>query len=125
MVVRTRPTKFGYRAIVLAEDVYDGDSVTADIDLGLKVWVRRAKIRLYAINCPELRGSTREAGLAARDFLRELLPGDGEILLRTHKDKREKYGRVLGELWIQKGPQQLVCLNDELLRAGHAVRYIP
>ena len=122
---RAKPTRFGYRAIILPEDVYDGDSCTADIDMGLGVWMHRQKLRLLSVDTPELRGSTRVAGRAARDFVREMLPEDGEVLLKTHKGRKKgKYGRWLIELWIEKNPQQLVCVNDELLRAGHAARYM-
>ena len=124
--MRTRPTRFGYRAIVLPEGVWDGDSATAKyISLGLGVYLHGQKLRLFGINCPELRGATKVAGRAARDFVREMLPDDGEVLIKTHKGRKKgKYGRWLAEIWIEKGPQQLVCVNDELLRAGHAVRYM-
>ena len=89
------------------------------------MYLHRQKLRLLGVDTPELRGSTRVAGRAARDFVREMLPGNGEVLLKTHKGRKKgKWGRWLCELWIEKGPQQLVCVNDELLRAGHAVRYM-
>ena len=122
MSSRKRPTKFGYRGIIRVEDVYDGDSCRCDLDLGLGVWVRRAALRLANINCPELRGSTRAAGIEARNFLRDMIPDDGEVLVRT--TKKGKYGRWIAEIWIEKGPQRLVCVNDEMLRAGHATKYI-
>jgi micrococcal nuclease len=123
---RTKPSRFGYHAIILPEDVYDGDSCTADIDLGLGVWLHRQKLRLLGVDTAELRGASKAAGVAARDFVRDLLPEDGVVLLRTHKGRRKKgkYGRWLIEIWIERSPQQLVCVNDELLRAGHAVRYL-
>ena len=122
---RTKPARFGYRAIILPEDVYDGDSATATVSLGFGVYLHRQKLRLLSVDCPEIRGATRVAGRAARDFVREMLPEDGEVLLKTHKGRKKgKWGRWLCELWIEKGPQQLVCVNDELLRAGHATRYM-
>ena len=57
-----------YRALV--RSVYDGDTCTMDIDLGLGTWIHGEKIRLLRINAPELKGATHEVGLAARDFLR-------------------------------------------------------
>ena len=107
---------YHYRARVTA--VYDGDTCTVDIDLGLHAWIRGEKIRLYRINAPELTGKDRPRGLAARDHLRSLLL-DKDIILETIKDKRGKYGRYLGELWIaQDGAMQNI--NDAMVAAGHA-----
>lgn len=93
--------------------VYDGDSVTADIDLGMRVTVR-AKLRLLGIDAPEM---GTEAGRAARDFLRELLGRDG-LVIRTHKDPGDKYGRWLAELYF--GEESVA---DAMIRHGHARPY--
>ena len=108
---------FHYRAIVTS--VYDGDTCTADVDLGFKVTVRGEKIRLARINAPEIRGENRKAGLVSRDYLRDLILGR-EVLLKTIKDKRGKYGRYLGEIIVKKGRRNL-NVNNALLTAGHAV----
>ena len=50
-----------YKAVITS--VYDGDTCTVDIDLGLSTWIRGEKVRLYRSNAPELRGAEREAGL--------------------------------------------------------------
>jgi len=106
-----------YKATVVS--VYDGDTIRADIDLGLKTWIREEKIRLARINAPELRGNERTAGLQARDFLRSLILNK-EILLQTIKDRRGKYGRYLGEIWLKDG-ETYVNINDEMVKKGHAV----
>ena len=49
-----KPSLYHYRSIVVS--VYDGDTCTVDIDLGLNIWTLREKIRLIRINAPELRG---------------------------------------------------------------------
>jgi micrococcal nuclease len=108
---------YHYRAQVT--DVYDGDTCTVDIDLGLSTWVRGEKVRLNRINAPELRGAERAAGLKSRDFLRELIGGK-DVLLHTHKDTKEKYGRYLGELWVEKDGAWL-NVNDEMVSRGFAV----
>ena len=87
-----------YRAKVVS--VYDGDTCTVDIDLGMKMWVHREKIRLSRIDAPEMRGAEREQGILSRDFLRGLIL-DREIMLQTQKDKQGKYGRYLGEIWLE------------------------
>ena len=56
--------------------VYDGDSITVDIDLGLGVWLKGQKLRLIGIDTPEMRGAEKEAGKVARDFVRSRLLGD-------------------------------------------------
>ncbi len=107
---------YHYRARVTA--VYDGDTCTVDIDLGLSTWIRGEKIRLNRINAPEMTGADKPKGVAARDFLRSLVL-DKDIVLQTIKDEREKYGRYLGELWVEKDGAML-NVNDALVAAGHA-----
>ncbi len=107
---------YHYRAHVTA--VYDGDTCTVDIDLGLSTWIRGEKIRLNRINAPEMTGADKPKGTAARDFLRGLVL-DQDIVLQTIKDAREKYGRYLGEVWVEKNGAWL-NVNDEMVRAGHA-----
>jgi len=110
-----RTAMYQYNAFVVS--VYDGDTITCDIDLGLGVWVRKQKIRLYGIDTPELRGDERAAGLAARDYLREMIL-DKKVVLKTYKDKKGKYGR-----WIAKVYLEDVNINEMLIFESHAVLY--
>ena len=50
-------------------EVYDGDTITVDIDLGFYIHIHNQKFRLLYINAPEVRGSEREKGLISRDAL--------------------------------------------------------
>lgn len=106
---------YTYRAKVTA--VYDGDTLTADIDLGFSVVLRDQTIRLARINAPEMRGASAETGVKSRDALRAQVLGK-TVVLRTIKDAREKYGRWLGEVWADGK-----CVNDWLLSEGLAVKY--
>lgn len=108
---------FHYRAVVTS--VYDGDTCTVDIDLGMHVWVRGEKLRLHRINAPELRGAERSKGLASRDFLRGLIEGK-PVILQTIKDKKGKYGRYLAEIWLEQKDAPSININDVLVAAGHA-----
>lgn len=90
---------FLYRYKAVVTDVYDGDTITVDIDLGLGAWMRGQRIRLYGINAPELRGEEREEGIVARDWLQDTVLGR-EVELRTHKDKTGKFGRWLAEVFL-------------------------
>lgn len=109
------PGLYTYRAFV--RKVYDGDTVTLDIDLGFDVVLREQKVRLLRINAPEVRGESREAGIASRDALRKRVANKW-VVLRTERDKREKFGRWLGEVWLEDE-----CINDWMLTEGHAVPY--
>jgi micrococcal nuclease len=104
--------RYTYRATIT--DVYDGDTVTADIDLGLSTWIHGEKLRLNRINAPEIRGAERPAGLVARDWLREKVLGQS-VIVQTIKDRKGKYGRYLAEIWLD-GQN----VNDQMVEAGHA-----
>lgn len=104
---------YHYKAKVVS--VYDGDTCTIDIDLGLHTWIRGEKIRLNRINAPELRGKERAKGLASRDFLKSLIL-DKEIIIETIKDTKEKYGRYLGEIWLKDSDGKFSNINDEMVR---------
>ena len=103
---------YEYKATVTK--VYDGDTITVDIDLGFGVQLNGQKIRLYGINAPEVRGDSKAAGIAARDWLREKILGR-QVTIQTHKDKKGKYGRWLGKVFIGMQP-----INDELVMTGNA-----
>ena len=106
--------QYVYNAKVIS--VYDGDTITVEIDLGMSIKTTQ-KIRLYGIDTPELRGEEREEGLKVRDALRSLVL-DKEVVLQTFKDKKGKYGRYLGKIYLGD-----VNINELLLERGWAVRY--
>lgn len=99
--------------------VYDGDTCTVDIDLGMFTWIRGEKLRLCRINAPELRGPERPTGIPARDHLRKLILGKN-VILQTIKDCKGKYGRYLAEIWIEKKGAKPLNVNDAMVAAGHA-----
>ena len=49
-------------------DVYDGDTITVDVDLGMGLSRNRQSIRLWKVNTPEVRGASKEEGKAVRDW---------------------------------------------------------
>ena len=80
--------------------VYDGDTVTADIDLVFNVVMRKQKLRLLGIDTPEIRGEERPEGLVARDRLSELILNT-DVHIVTHKDTSGKYGRWLVTIYAR------------------------
>ncbi|RMF66757.1 MAG: nuclease [Calditrichaeota bacterium] len=109
---------YTYRAKIVS--VYDGDTVHADIDLGLSTWIKAEKLRLARINAPELRGPERDKGLVARDFLRQKIL-DQQVIVETIKDKKGKFGRYIAEIWLKNEQGEFVNVNDIMVQAGHAV----
>ena len=106
--------------------IVDGDTVDVDIDLGFGVWMRKQRIRMYGIDTPESRTRDLEEkkyGLAAKDFLTSLLDDEGGIVLKTHKDGKGKFGRILGELWRTTNYADQ-SINDYMIEKHHAVRYM-
>ena len=100
--------------------VVDGDTVDVDIDLGFGVWLRDQRVRLYGIDTPESRTSDpfeKQYGKAATEFLKKWLDG-GDITIKTHKDGRGKFGRILGELWVFD-----TNVNKKMIEEHHAVEY--
>ena len=102
--------------------VVDGDTCDALIDLGFDTWVKK-RIRFYGVDTWESRTRNLEEkkkGLAAKDYVKDLLENsdEGKFLLKSHGVG--KYGRVLGELFV-KGHETSV--NELLKENGHASAY--
>jgi len=106
--------------------VVDGDTVDVDIDLGFGVWMRNQRIRMYGIDAPESRTSNqteKKYGLASKRFLEDMCDDKNGLVLRTHKDKKGKFGRILGELWRTTDYADQ-SINEYMLEKYHAVRYM-
>ena len=92
--------------------VVDGDTIDGIIDLGFNIH-HHARVRLAAINEPETRLqksirnkkeriAEKQKGLKAKERLKEILKEGSRqpegLIIKTHLDKKGKYGRVLGEI---------------------------
>ncbi len=106
---------YEYKATVTK--VYDGDTITVDLDLGFGIVLKKQKIRLLGINTPEVRGKSKFYGIISRDALRERILGK-EVVIKTSKDKKGKYGRWLGEVFV--GEENI---NQWLITEGYAKKY--
>jgi micrococcal nuclease len=111
---------YNYRANVIS--VYDGDTITIDIDLGLGIWSKGQKCRLSGIDTPEIRGSERTEGLKAKNRLSGLILGK-QVGITTEKDKTGKYGRWLATVWNLNDDGVWININKLLLSEGHAKVY--
>jgi len=103
---------FTYNAKVTR--VVDGDTVVAVVDLGFSIKATMI-FRLKGINTPELISATRDAAIRAKDYLAERVEGK-DITIKTYKDRKEKYGRYLAELFVDD-----VNINQQLIIEAYAV----
>ena len=81
--------------------IIDGDSLVACIDLGLDVILTNVHCRLVGIDTPELHHSdpaNRARAQLARIRLSQLLPDGSDVILESG-GSRDKYGRLLADLY--------------------------
>ncbi len=129
-----------YQYQALVAKVVDGDTFEIDIDLGLSIWIRGEKIRLYGVNTPEVYGVKKgspewEAGKKVSDFVKSIIKKNDPVIIETIKDQKEKYGRYLAVLYACVAPEIVAglgqirqiggyyCINDILVRKGLAKEY--
>jgi micrococcal nuclease len=105
-------------------NVVDGDTIDVDIDLGFDISLAK-RVRLAGIDTPESR--TRDAyekklGLESKDWLKHRLEFAKDIVIKTElPDSTEKYGRILGWLYINN---ELTSLNEQMIKEGYAWSYL-
>ena len=99
--------------------IYDGDTITVLIDLGFHV-TKKEVLRFALIDAPEIRGLERPDGLKSRDWLRERLntavQENRDIIVKTSKDSKGKYGRYIAEIFIDD-----ISINREIVNEGLAI----
>ena len=103
--------------------VIDGDTVDAEIDLGFGVYMKQ-RVRLYGINTPDSRSKEqeeRERGLASKQRLTEILTR--EFIVETILNKRGKFGRILGILYVEQEDGIRNNINETLVKEGFAKEY--
>ena len=103
--------------------VVDGDTIDASIDLGFDISLSK-RIRLAGIDTPESRTRDLEEkalGLESKEWLKKTLEGAKDIIIKTEKpDSTEKYGRIIGHLFIN---DQETSLNNQMIDEGYALVY--
>ena len=116
---QTRPTledRYVYAARCV--QVIDGDTLDLDIDLGFHVTIRQ-RVRLRGIDTPEMWGKDRDRAIDARTEVTICTAGI-DLLIRTERDKADKYGRLLADIWVDG---LATSLSDHLVGRGLARRY--
>jgi micrococcal nuclease len=104
--------------------VVDGYTIDVDIDLGFDISFT-SRVRLAGIDTPESRTTDKKEkvlGLEVKQRLKELLSKSSSLVIKTEKpDSTEKYGRILGWLYIDGAEKSI---NEGLIADGYAWGYM-
>ena len=103
--------------------VVDGDTIDLAIDLGFDIWYN-SRVRFLGINTPESRtqgfGRKESEVQQLKDRVLELCPIGADVTLKTSKDGKGKFGRILGEIYVEG----IRTINKSVvIEEGHAVEY--
>ena len=119
---------YEYRCKVIK--VVDGDTGDVDIDLGFGVVLTDERVRVMGIDTPESRTSDKVEdvfGEAAKARVKELLKGNNAVLKtevnKSGEDMKGKFGRILGDFWIEDYNGERTLMTEILINEGHAVPY--
>jgi micrococcal nuclease len=96
-------------------NVIDGDTVDISVDVGYYITTTH-RFRLLGVNCPEVHGETKAAGLEAAAYTRATLLGQ-TVRIRTAKS--DSFGRWLAQIYLGD-----VDFNRSLIDRGFAVPYM-
>lgn len=113
---------FEYKAKVIR--VVDGDTLELELDLGFDTF-RKEKVRLARVDTPEVYGVKKESaeyqkGQLASQFTKEWIEKtNGEIVVKTEKDKTGKYGRYIVEVFASEGDSVGENLQEAIIAAGY------
>ena len=117
--------KYIYRGKL--ERVVDGDTIDALIDVGFDIWIKK-RIRYSGIDTWESRTrdlAEKAKGLEAKarnkELLMEISSKSGYFRLKSHGVG--KYGRVLGEIFIEDTDGKQWNINETLISEGHGYVY--
>lgn len=115
---------FTYKAGV--EKIIDGDTLLVSFDFGCPMSVSQ-KLRLRGIDCPEI---DTEEGKKAKRFVESRLKDCEFIVVKTYKDRTDKFDRYLAEVFYlpdetdaEKIAREGKFLNQELLDERLAATY--
>ena len=104
--------------------VVDGDTIDVEIDLGFDISFS-SRVRLAGIDTPESRTADKAEkalGLEAKAYLKHAIESATSVVIKTEKmDSSEKYGRILGWVYING---DTVSLNDMMINDGYAWGYM-
>jgi micrococcal nuclease len=106
------------------ENVVDGDTIDVLIDLGFDI-LFQSRVRLAGIDTPESRTkdkAEKALGLESKEYLKKRIMAAKNVVIKTEKmDSSEKYGRILGWIYLDGEGNSL---NTEMIEKGYAWGYL-
>jgi micrococcal nuclease len=104
--------------------VVDGDTIDVVIDLGFSI-LFESRVRLAGIDTPESRTTDKmekALGLESKKYLESRIKAAKNVVIKTEKlDSSEKYGRILGWIYLDGEGNSL---NTEMIEKGYAWGYL-
>ena len=108
-------------------DVYDGDSITVDIDLGFDVVLSQQKFRLARIDTPEKQSNSNKRVFASekavaieiQEWLKSILLGKTVYIKSLCATS---FNRLVGEVWVEIDDRTM-HVNQYMLDHGLAREY--
>ena len=116
----------GHTKLCKVVSVYDGD--TCNVVFDHNGVINRWNIRMNGYDTPEMRPSKKlpnrdeikQKAIQSRDFLKSLI-FNSEQLVYLKCGKFDKYGRLLGEIYINENDEDSV--NSLMIKTGHGYEY--
>lgn len=107
-------------------DVYDGD--TCKVVFKFKGKIYKWNVRMYGYDSPEMRVSTQNPNrsvikanaIRAREYLKNLVQKPNQLVY-IRCGEFDKYGRLLGTLYLSKNIE--VSVNQMMINTGHGTQY--
>ena len=85
----------------------------------------QSRVRLAGIDTPESRTSDKAEkvlGMESKEYLKKYLKDAKSVIIKTEKmDSSEKYGRILGWVYVNDDTESL---NDKMINDGYAWGYM-
>jgi micrococcal nuclease len=104
--------------------IVDGDTIDVDIDLGFNISFSQ-RVRLAGIDTPESRTKDlreKALGLEVKNKVKVSMESAKKVVIKTElPDSTEKYGRILGWVYLDGADKSL---NEQLIEEGYAWGYM-
>jgi micrococcal nuclease len=98
--------------------ISDGDTIRVDVG------DREETVRLILIDTPETHDPNNPPecyGAEATAFLEGLLPVGSALYLETDVSERDRFGRLLRYVWLERG-DEVYLVNEAMVRSGYAAQ---